>query len=98
MTEPLKRRTLPTQRVVRRLLVRPTGRHYAYQLSRDTDLHTSVVVNILTRLTNHGWLVTWLETDTPSGRPRRRYYRLTPDGVALAAAYIDHPTAEKRGA
>jgi PadR family transcriptional regulator, regulatory protein PadR len=37
---------------------------------------------VLERLVTIGWVETWQEDEQPSGRPRRRFYRVTGAGMA----------------
>jgi len=50
---------------------------YGYQLCELTDLGPGTVYPILERLTELGWVESTWEAEQPSGRPRRRYYRIT---------------------
>jgi DNA-binding PadR family transcriptional regulator len=55
-------------------------------LSRAAGLASGTIHPILARLERAGWLESrWEDVDPrEQGRPRRRYYQLTPDGVELA--------------
>ena len=88
------RMTLPTQLVLRALLEFPTRERYGLELGQAAGLPSGTIHPILARLERAGWLVSQWEDAEPreQGRPRRRYYRLTPDGAeyardALARAY-----------
>jgi PadR family transcriptional regulator, regulatory protein PadR len=78
--------TLPTQLVLRAMLVNPTHEMYGLQICRAADLPSGTIHPILARLEGIGWLESrWEETDPhQQGRPRRRYYQLTPDGAERA--------------
>ncbi|MEO3778701.1 helix-turn-helix transcriptional regulator [Micromonospora sp. B11E3] len=87
------RMTLPTQLVLRTLLDRPDQELYGLELSAAAGLASGTLHPILARLERLGWLRSrWEELDPhEAGRPRRRYYSLTPDGaekarIALARA------------
>ena len=86
------RMTLQTQAVLRALLVKPAEELYGLQLCALAELPSGTIHPILARLESAGWLDSRWEETNPSeaGRPRRRYYRLNPDGaerrIALAAA------------
>jgi PadR family transcriptional regulator PadR len=86
--------TIPTQLVLRLLLKDPTRELYGVEIGDGAGLPSGTVHPILARLEGSGWLDSrWEEIDpTVEGRPARRYYRLTADGVeaarqALASAY-----------
>jgi PadR family transcriptional regulator len=78
--------TLQTQMVLRVLLEYPTRELYGLQLSQVAGLATGTIHPILARLEGLGWLDSrWEDIDPEKeGRPRRRYYRLSPDGTELA--------------
>jgi DNA-binding PadR family transcriptional regulator len=67
------RMTIPTQLVLRTLLTDPAKEH-----------------PILARLEGVGWLTSrWEDIDPRAeGRPARRYYQLTPNGLELARAAL----------
>ncbi|GLW29094.1 PadR family transcriptional regulator [Actinoplanes regularis] len=78
--------TLHTQAVLTVLLEHPTREFYGLQISQRADLATGTIHPILARLEGIGWLESrWEEIDpVQAGRPRRRYYRLSPDGAEQA--------------
>jgi PadR family transcriptional regulator len=80
------RMTEPTQRVLRELLDDPTAEKYGLELCKAVNLAPGTVHPILYKFEEIGWLESRFEEINPSyaGRPRRRYYRLTPDGAEFA--------------
>ena len=78
--------TLPTQLVLRALLEDPTREMYGLEACAAAGLPSGTIHPILARLEAAGWLTSrWEDVDPrEQGRPRRRYYRLTPDGAELA--------------
>lgn len=78
--------TLPTQLVLRAMLTEPTREMYGLQISRAAELPSGTIHPILARLEACGWLQSRWEDIDPAqeGRPRRRYYHLSPDGVEHA--------------
>src|SRR5215468_736249 len=80
------RMTLPTQLVLRELLEYPTRQRYGLELGQAAGLPSGTIHPILARLERMGWLESaWEDVDPhQQGRPRRRYYRLTPDGAERA--------------
>jgi DNA-binding PadR family transcriptional regulator len=85
------RMTLPTQLVLRALIADPTREVYGLELGRLAELPSGTIHPILARLEACGWLESrWEDVDPQrEGRPRRRYYRLTPDGLNAAARELD---------
>jgi len=80
------RMTLPTQLVLRAMLIEPDQEMYGLQIGQAAELPSGTIHPILARLEACGWLVSrWEEVDpVREGRPRRRYYRLSPDGAEHA--------------
>ncbi len=80
--------TLPMQLVLRSLLAEPSREMYGFEIGAATGLASGTVHPMLAKLENgFGWLESrWEENLDPhlAGRPRRRYYRLTPDGAQRA--------------
>jgi DNA-binding PadR family transcriptional regulator len=78
--------TEPTQRVLREFLDDPTAEKYGLQICKAVTLAPGTVHPLLYKFEELGWLESRFEEIDPSdaGRPRRRYYRLTPDGVEFA--------------
>jgi DNA-binding PadR family transcriptional regulator len=78
--------TFPVQLVLRALLEDPARERYGLELGQAAGLRSGTIHPILARLECVGWLQSsWEQVDPrEQGRPRRRYYRLTPDGVVLA--------------
>jgi DNA-binding PadR family transcriptional regulator len=64
----------------------PAEGHYGLGLMRATGQPSGTLYPILVRLQDAGWVdAHWEDIDpVAAGRPARRYYRLTPDGVVAA--------------
>jgi DNA-binding PadR family transcriptional regulator len=82
--------TLPTQLVLRAMLDEPTQEMYGLQICQAAELPSGTIHPILARLEGCGWLESrWEDVDPRvEQRPRRRYYRFTPDGVELSRAAL----------
>ncbi|MFI5936916.1 PadR family transcriptional regulator [Actinoplanes sp. NPDC051494] len=80
------RMTSSVLKVVAALLADPAAEQYGLQLMQATGLPSGTLYPILVRLERAGWLRSrWEDVDpTAEGRPSRRYYQLTADGVADA--------------
>jgi DNA-binding PadR family transcriptional regulator len=85
MPEPV-RVTAAVAKVLAVFLEDPTVPQYGLDLMRATDLASGTLYPIMTRLREAGWAeASWEQIDPDvEGRPARRYYRLTPDGVVAA--------------
>jgi DNA-binding PadR family transcriptional regulator len=85
------RMTLQTQLVLRAMLAEPAAERYGLQLCAETGLPSGTIYPIVARLEQVGWVDSHWEDPgehVAEGRPRRRYYRLTDDGAALARAAL----------
>ncbi len=87
--------TLQTQLVLRALLDEPSKERYGLELCDLVGLPSGTIYPILARLEQVGWVDSAWEDPAAheaARRPRRRFYRLTPDGAeqardALSRAY-----------
>lgn len=78
--------TTAVAKVLSAFLAHPDADRYGLELMRDTGHPSGTLYPILVRLQRAGWVTsTWEEIDPArEGRPARRYYRLTPQGQAVA--------------
>lgn len=88
------RMTKTTLAVLEVFLTDPTKQHYGLAISRASDVTTGSLYYILSRLERRGWLTsTWQEATIP-GRPSRRYYQMTDEGLAAAKAAAKPPAPQ----
>lgn len=73
-------------RVLHVLLKDLDAEHYALDLSKSAGVNVGTIYALVARLERHGLLRSALENVDPQqvGRPPRRYYRLTAEGVRYA--------------
>jgi PadR family transcriptional regulator PadR len=78
--------TIPTARILAALLAEPGADRYGLELMQATGLASGSLYPILHRLQGAGWVeARWEDVDPAAeGRPARRFYRLTADGVVNA--------------
>jgi PadR family transcriptional regulator PadR len=78
--------TIPTARILAALLAEPDTDRYGLELMQATGLASGSLYPILHRLQGAGWVEARWERIDPAaeGRPARRFYRLTADGVINA--------------
>ena len=78
--------TLQTQAVLRVLLDHPLQEHYGLEISKAAGLASGSLYPTMAKLERTGWVSSdWEQVDPhEAGRPRRRYYKLTPDGAEMA--------------
>jgi DNA-binding PadR family transcriptional regulator len=77
------------------LLNSPGGRAYGLDLARQSSVRVGSMYPILQRLLEAGWITDeWEDADPVEvGRPRRRFYSLTREGVEVALRALDDWTA-----
>ncbi len=99
MVEP--RMTQTTQAVLRVLLDDPTANRYGLEIGATTGLPSGTIHPILARLENLGWVRSdWEDIDPKAeGRPRRRYYRISDEGIVAARQALAqaHSTRSRLG-
>lgn len=80
------RMTIPVAKVLAALLADREAPRYGLDLMKLTGLASGTLYPVLHRLQAAGWLAAdWEEVDpVAAGRPARRYYRLTAEGVRAA--------------
>jgi PadR family transcriptional regulator, regulatory protein PadR len=80
------RMTLQTRLVLRALSKNPLKPRYGLDISKESGLPDGSIYTILARLETAGLLRSAWEDIDPAkvGRPRRRHYWLTGDGVRVA--------------
>jgi PadR family transcriptional regulator, regulatory protein PadR len=78
--------TTQTLRVLRPFLENPGGEIAGVDVIRSSRLASGTAYPIMLRLERHGLLSSRWEEGDPArlGRPRRRYYTITPYGAATA--------------
>jgi PadR family transcriptional regulator PadR len=78
--------TVAVARVLRVFLDDPAAPRYGLELMKTTGMPSGSLYPVLARLERAGWVRSTLEQIdlAAAGRPARRYYELTPDGVAKA--------------
>jgi len=78
--------TIAVAKVLRTFLDDISEPRYGYELMQLTGFPSGKLYPILARLLRAGWLIREQEEIDPAaaGRPARRLYRLSPDGVQAA--------------
>lgn len=62
---------------------------HGWEIMKATGRHGPTVYRALDRFAESGWLNSEWESENPTpGKPRRRFYRLTPIGAARAQAVL----------
>jgi DNA-binding PadR family transcriptional regulator len=78
-------RVTPATLDVLEVFLGPDADLYGFKIAQAAGRKTGVVYPILGRLEEAGWVESFWERAEKSDRgPRRRFYRLSPDGLAAA--------------
>lgn len=84
------RRTTGAVAVAKALLLDPSGQHYGWELSRTAKVRSATMYRVLARMLDVGWLSDgWEHHVDVGGRPPRRYYRLTDQGLQEMPAFVE---------
>ena len=77
--------TRPLQRLLTTLVSDPSAHWYGYQLMKSANLPSGTLYPMLARLQGQGLVTSqWEPAPAEAGRPPRRYYQLTGEGVRVA--------------
>jgi len=78
--------TGPLERVLRVMITDPTAPHYGYDLMKAAGLSSGTLYPMLARLRQEGLVdAEWeAQRQDADGRPPRKYYRLTGEGLRVA--------------
>jgi PadR family transcriptional regulator len=91
--------TGPLERVLRVFLADPAAPRYGYHLMKASGLPSGTLYPMLSRLQEQGLVSSaWEPASAEGGRPPRRYYRLTGDGIETARAELARADSAQRGA
>jgi PadR family transcriptional regulator PadR len=76
----------PTLKLLKLMLEEPTRKRSGAEISREAKIGSGTLYPLLLRLERAGWLLSEWEHIDPkeAGRPRRRFYRLSPVGYPKA--------------
>lgn len=89
------RRTNAAVAVMSAMMDDPSAQYWGYDLTKRAGVRSGVLYPILHRMLDEGWLRDgWEDSADAGGRPPRRYYELTGEGIAhfrseLAEARFD---------
>ncbi len=92
--------TRPLERVLRVLIADPAAPHYGYDLMKAARLPSGTLYPMLARLQQQGLVESEWETrrEDAGGRPPRKYYRLTGEGVRVTRLELARAAAPERRA
>lgn len=79
------------------LMSAPGGRHWGYELSRQSGIRSGVMYPVLKRMLDEGWLADGWEDQAEPGRekrPPRRYYKVTDLGRSELGALVARARAD----
>jgi len=73
-----------TRKTLNALMAQTDIPHYGYSLMKETGLKSGTLYPILMRLKTRGYLKAEWDLSSPTGRPPRQHYELTPLGINYA--------------
>lgn len=75
-----------------------TGHRYGFEVMRVSELPSGTVYPMLRRLDDAGLVTSaWEEADpSEKGRPRRRYYEVTPEGERALTATLERIAQQQK--
>jgi PadR family transcriptional regulator, regulatory protein PadR len=78
-----------TLQALQAFLDQPKTWRHGYDISLETELQSGTLYPVLMRLSDRGYLDSKWEPSEMPGRPPRRLYRLTKDGIAYARQQLE---------
>jgi PadR family transcriptional regulator len=90
------RLTTPLLKLLRMFLADPTSRYWGFEIMKATGLASGTVYPLLARLERMEWLESGWDDEQHVSGPRRRYYRLTHEGLASARVAVAEANSKKR--
>ena len=89
--------TAPRERVLRVFLADPSARHHGYDLMKVARLSSGTLYPMLARLHDQGLVTAAWETQAGAvgGRPPRKYYQLTGEGIRVARLELARVSASR---
>jgi PadR family transcriptional regulator PadR len=91
------RTTRALVQVAAALMEQPHERQWGYDLAHRAGVSSNALYQVLARMHERDWLADgWEEVDPTSKRPPRRYYTITPNGMARLGALLAHASRDKR--
>jgi DNA-binding PadR family transcriptional regulator len=90
--------TGPLERVLRVFLADVSARRYGYDLMKTAKLPSGTLYPMLARLADQGLVTSEWEPqpDDASGRPPRKYYQLSGEGIRVARLELAQAAAADR--
>ena len=79
------------------LMEQPLAKQWGYDLARRAGVSSNALYQVVARFHERGWLADGWEAVNPAAkRPPRRYYTITPDGMARLGALLAHAARDRR--
>lgn len=79
------------------LLEKPDERQWGYDVAQRAGVNANALYQILGRFHERGYLTDgWEDMDPAEKRPPRRYYTITPNGMARLGAILAHASQDRR--
>jgi PadR family transcriptional regulator len=83
--------------VAQALLEKHDEQQWGYDVAQRAGVSSNALYQVLNRFHERGWLADgWEEVDRAKKRPARRYYTITPNGMARLGALLAHAAQDRR--
>ena len=83
--------------VAQALLDKADERQWGYDVAQRAGVSSNALYQVLGRFYERGYLADgWEDVDPAEKRPPRRYYTITPDGLARLGAILAHARQDRR--
>jgi PadR family transcriptional regulator PadR len=92
------RLTTPLLKLLRMFIADPTASYWSFEIMTAMGLASGTVYPLLARLEGMRWLESGWDEEQETSGPRRRYYRLTGEGVASARIALAEANSKTRPA
>ena len=77
----MRRLSPKSARIVRYLLADPGRNYHGYDIIKECDAKAGTVYRLLGNFTENGWMERTTEASPHNGRPPRKVYRITGQGI-----------------
>ncbi len=83
--------------VAQALLEKADEEQWGYDVAQRAGVSSNSLYQVLARFHERGYLADgWEEVDPAAKRPPRRYYKITPNGMARLGALLAHAAQDSR--
>jgi len=83
--------------VAQALMEKADEQQWGYDVAQRAGVNSNALYQVIRRFHERGWLEDgWEQVDPAEKRPPRRYYTITPNGMARLGALLAHAAQDRR--